>query len=161
LLNWIIQNFFEVSPLLDDHQTEQTRVANPLLNWLRDVALLVEKKLKLQEWLRSSEIAASSSPRVSSADDKKARGEATSAVGASGNGETLPPPGRRGAAAAIERLEAAEESAHRRLEVALASGERFKRASNGASRFRDTMPRKSFANHVVNTAFNPSRPKIS
>jgi hypothetical protein len=26
---------------------------------------------------------------------------------------------------------------------------------------RDTMPRKSFANHVVNTAFNPSRPKIS
>jgi hypothetical protein len=94
LLDWIIQNFFEVPPLLDDHQTEQTRVANPLLNWLRNVALLVEKKLKLQEWLRSSEIAASSSPRVSSADDKKARGDATSAVGASGNGEKLPPPGR-------------------------------------------------------------------
>jgi hypothetical protein len=43
MLNWIIQNFFEVSPLLDDHQTEQTRVANPLLNWLRNVALLVKK----------------------------------------------------------------------------------------------------------------------
>ncbi|MEY2608199.1 MAG: hypothetical protein QOH31_6053 [Verrucomicrobiota bacterium] len=126
LLNWIIQNFFEVPPLLDDHQTEQTRVANPLPNWLRNVALLVEKKLKLQEWLRSSEIAASSSPGVSSADEKKARGDATSAVGASGNGETLPPPGRRDAAAALERLEAAEESAHRRLEVALASGDRFR-----------------------------------
>jgi hypothetical protein len=45
LLDWIIQNFFEVPPLLNDHQTEQTRVANPLLNWLRNVALLVEKKM--------------------------------------------------------------------------------------------------------------------
>jgi hypothetical protein len=26
---------------------------------------------------------------------------------------------------------------------------------------RDTMPRKSFADHLLNTTFNPSRPKIS
>ena len=42
-----------------------------------------------------------------------------------GNGE-VPAPGRTGAAAALERLEAAEESAHRRLEAALASGDRLR-----------------------------------
>jgi hypothetical protein len=36
-----------------------------------------------------------------------------------GNGETLPPAGKRGAAAALERLEASEERAHARLEAAL------------------------------------------
>jgi hypothetical protein len=39
------------------------------------------------------------------------------------NGETLAPIGRRGAAAALERLELAEERAHARLEAALARGE--------------------------------------
>jgi hypothetical protein len=42
-----------------------------------------------------------------------------------GNGEG-PVASRKGAAAALERLEAAEESAHRRLEAALASGDRFR-----------------------------------
>jgi hypothetical protein len=51
----LFKAFLNSPPLLDDHQTEQTRVANPLLNWVRDVTLLVEKNLKLQEWLRSSE----------------------------------------------------------------------------------------------------------
>jgi hypothetical protein len=37
------------------------------------------------------------------------------------NGE-LPPAGRKGAAAALERLESAEESAHRRLQAALSRG---------------------------------------
>jgi hypothetical protein len=40
----LFKTFLNSPPLLDDHQTEQTRVTNPLLNWLRDVALLVEKK---------------------------------------------------------------------------------------------------------------------
>jgi hypothetical protein len=39
-----------------------------------------------------------------------------------GNGEKLPPPGRRGAAAALERLEFEEEQSYRRLQVALAGG---------------------------------------
>jgi hypothetical protein len=38
------------------------------------------------------------------------------------NGDTLPPAGKRGAAAALERLEATEEEAHRRLQVALSRG---------------------------------------
>jgi|SRR6516162_2581777 hypothetical protein len=39
-----------------------------------------------------------------------------------GNGETLPPAGKRGAAAALERLENQEEEAHRRLQAALSRG---------------------------------------
>ena len=49
-------------------------------------------------------------------------GLATGAFGLSGNGEALPPPGRRGAAAALERLEIQEERAHARLEAALVRG---------------------------------------
>ena len=56
-LDWIVQNVFKCSPLLDDHQNEQARVSNPLFNWLRDVALAVEKSGKLEEFLRASEIA--------------------------------------------------------------------------------------------------------
>jgi hypothetical protein len=56
-LDWIVQHIFQLAPLLDDHQNEQERISNPLLNWLRDLALLVEKSEKLEEWLRASEIA--------------------------------------------------------------------------------------------------------
>lgn len=56
-LDWIIQNTFNLAPLLDDHQVEQDRISNPLLNWLRDIALIIEKNKKLEEWLRASEIA--------------------------------------------------------------------------------------------------------
>jgi len=43
-----------------------------------------------------------------------------------GNGETLPPVvGKHGAAAALERLERQEETAYRRLQVALEGGDRF------------------------------------
>ena len=49
----------------------------------------------------------------------------TETVELPGNGEKLLPVGRRGAAAALERLESQEEHAHRRLEVALANGNRF------------------------------------
>lgn len=36
-LDWIIQNIFELPPLLDGHREEQMRTANPKLQWLRDV----------------------------------------------------------------------------------------------------------------------------
>ena len=48
VLDWIVQNVFKCSPLLDDHENEQSRISNPLLNWLRDVALAVEKEKKLE-----------------------------------------------------------------------------------------------------------------
>jgi hypothetical protein len=56
VLDWIVQKVFNLAPLLDDHEAEQERIANPLLNWLRDVALAVEKEKKLEEWLRAGEI---------------------------------------------------------------------------------------------------------
>jgi hypothetical protein len=55
-LDWIIQEILDCAPLLDDHGEEQERVSNPLINWLRDVAIAAEKSEKLDDWLRSSEI---------------------------------------------------------------------------------------------------------
>jgi hypothetical protein len=57
VLDWIVQKVFNLVPLLDDHEAEQERISNPLLNWLRDVALAVEKEKKLLEWLRAGQIA--------------------------------------------------------------------------------------------------------
>lgn len=37
-LDFIVQNFFQLPPLLDGHQAEQKRTGNPRLQWLRDLA---------------------------------------------------------------------------------------------------------------------------
>jgi hypothetical protein len=55
-LDWIVQHIFKLAPLLNDHQNEQARVSNPLLNWLRDLALLVKQDESLEKPLRTSEI---------------------------------------------------------------------------------------------------------
>ena len=57
VLDWIVQKVFNLAPILDDHEAEQERISNPLLNWLRDVALATEKENKLSEWLRTSQVA--------------------------------------------------------------------------------------------------------
>jgi hypothetical protein len=56
-LDWIVQNVFDLPPLLDGHRTEQDRISNPDLNWLRDVALKAKKDDRLDEKFRPSEIA--------------------------------------------------------------------------------------------------------
>jgi hypothetical protein len=38
-LDWIVQNIFMLAPLLDGHQAEQARTANPALQWLREVTM--------------------------------------------------------------------------------------------------------------------------
>jgi len=38
-LDWIVQSFFHLPPLLDGHQEEQQRTGNPSLQWLRDLGL--------------------------------------------------------------------------------------------------------------------------
>lgn len=38
VMDWIVQNLFGLSPLLDGHREEQARTSNPRLQWLRDVA---------------------------------------------------------------------------------------------------------------------------
>lgn len=55
-LDWIVQNVFNCAPLLDGHQSEQTRISNPDLNWLRQVGLCVEKSKRLGEGLKPAEI---------------------------------------------------------------------------------------------------------
>src|SRR4029077_2545897 len=55
-LDWIVQHIFGLAPFLDDHQNEQARVSNPLLNWLRDLALFVKQDGSLEKPLRTSEI---------------------------------------------------------------------------------------------------------
>jgi hypothetical protein len=57
--------------------------------------------------------------RVSSRDPE----QSSTAVKRSGNGDTLPSPGKRGATAALERLEEQEERAHARLQIALQGGD--------------------------------------
>jgi hypothetical protein len=56
-VDWIVQNIFGLSPLLDGHQSEQTRISNPNLGWLRAVALGVEKDKRLSQGLKPAEIA--------------------------------------------------------------------------------------------------------
>jgi hypothetical protein len=55
-LDWVLQNILGMKPLLDGHQEEQARVANPLLNWLRDVAILMQQDGKLEKWVRMHDI---------------------------------------------------------------------------------------------------------
>jgi hypothetical protein len=41
-LDWIVQNIFDFPPLLDGHREEQSRTANPNLQWLRDIILAAQ-----------------------------------------------------------------------------------------------------------------------
>jgi len=53
-LDWIVQNVLRAGPLLDGHRETQVRMATPVLNWLRDVALAVRRAGQLGVWLRAS-----------------------------------------------------------------------------------------------------------
>jgi hypothetical protein len=55
-LDWIVQNIFNVPPLIDGHSEEILRVSNPALGWLRTVAIAVEKDKRLDEELLTGEI---------------------------------------------------------------------------------------------------------
>jgi len=55
-LDWIMQNFFNLPPLLDGHVEEVLRVSDPALSWLRVVAIAVDKEKRLDEGLLATEI---------------------------------------------------------------------------------------------------------
>jgi hypothetical protein len=55
-LDWIVQNIFGCSPLLEGHRSEQARISNPNLNWLRDVGVCAEKDDRLEKALKPAEI---------------------------------------------------------------------------------------------------------
>ena len=55
-MDWISRNLLEAGPLLDGHRETQQRMTNPLLNWLRDVALAVIRAERDKAWLRASDL---------------------------------------------------------------------------------------------------------
>jgi hypothetical protein len=57
VLDWVVREIFEQTPLLEGHQQAQERAANPALNWLRQTALAVEADARLDEYLSASELA--------------------------------------------------------------------------------------------------------
>jgi hypothetical protein len=56
VLDWIVQKLLDGAPLLDGHRETQNRMANPSVNWLRDVALIVQKSGRLGTELMTSDI---------------------------------------------------------------------------------------------------------
>ncbi len=55
-LDWICQNLLGAGPLLDGHRETQARMTNPVLNWLRDVAIEVIRAKQAGAWLRASDL---------------------------------------------------------------------------------------------------------
>lgn len=47
VLDWIVQNLLGAAPLMDGHRETQARMTQPVLNWLRDVALQVQRAGRL------------------------------------------------------------------------------------------------------------------
>ena len=56
VLDWITRNLLDAGPLLDGHRETQARMTNPVLNWLRDVALEVSRAKQAGAWLRASDL---------------------------------------------------------------------------------------------------------
>ena len=55
-LDWITQNLLEAGPLLDGHRETQARMTNPVLGWLREVAIEVIRAKQAGAWLRAGDI---------------------------------------------------------------------------------------------------------
>jgi hypothetical protein len=55
-LDWIVQNLLGETPLLDGHEQSKKRMTDPALNWLRDVALAVERVGRLGVWLKANDL---------------------------------------------------------------------------------------------------------
>jgi hypothetical protein len=62
-LDWIVQNILNAGPLLEGHRQTQVRMATPVLNWLRDVALAVRDGGLLGTWLRAGDLVDIIAPR--------------------------------------------------------------------------------------------------
>jgi hypothetical protein len=98
-----------------------------LFKWIKEGCNLRDDK-SVREWvtrntIRETNISKARKRRRDQAQKDPANAKYTSHTHSDppGNGN-LPPAGRKGAAAALERLEASEEEAHRRLQAALSHG---------------------------------------
>ena len=55
-LDWIVQNVFDLAPLLDGHREEQARTANPALQWLRELTMAARSANQLDRQLSTCEL---------------------------------------------------------------------------------------------------------
>jgi hypothetical protein len=55
-MDWLVQHLFGLPPLMDGHREEQERISNPDLDWLRKVALVIDKADKLGDWFQAGEL---------------------------------------------------------------------------------------------------------
>jgi len=55
-LDWIVQNIFGLSPLLDGHREEQARTANPAMQWLREVTMAARGAKRLDCELTTAQL---------------------------------------------------------------------------------------------------------
>jgi hypothetical protein len=58
VMDYIVTRIFHLPPLLTGHRAEQLRLANPDLNWMRDLAIAAEKQDKLNRQFRTHEVLA-------------------------------------------------------------------------------------------------------
>jgi hypothetical protein len=56
ILDWIVQNIFHETPLMDGHEAAQARVSNPDHTFLRQLALTLPQRNQMNEPLRASEL---------------------------------------------------------------------------------------------------------
>jgi hypothetical protein len=56
VMDWIIQELFELPSPLDGHEVAQERASNPARDWLRQVCLAAEEDARLDESLTASDI---------------------------------------------------------------------------------------------------------
>ena len=56
VLDWMTRNLLGAGPLLDGHRETQLRMTSPVLNWLRDVALVVVRSGQAGQWLRAGDL---------------------------------------------------------------------------------------------------------
>jgi hypothetical protein len=55
-LDWMTRNLLDAGPLLDGHRETQARMTNPVLGWLREVALAVLHAGHAGAWLRATDL---------------------------------------------------------------------------------------------------------
>jgi hypothetical protein len=55
-LDWIVTNICGCAPLMDDHEAAQERVSNPVLSWVRQLALALEGEGRLGEALVAGDL---------------------------------------------------------------------------------------------------------
>jgi hypothetical protein len=55
-LDWIVQNIFGAKPMMDGHTETQERMTNPVLNWLRELLMILERQGVCGEWVRCFDI---------------------------------------------------------------------------------------------------------